>query len=219
MNKIPQMEHRVDLIWLDGSNQEPPWPLGKVSSARPTPEAIHDRTQEQLDTSDAQYFMFWDSELGIPDWRRVQVALGKPGDLWHAGLRLGMGGLPQIMDFVAPTWMLNRDPDAAVEATSWRLSLRACLMRTEILRRMGGVRREFRTLEGASCEMGHRYVMHGVLTRHLPSLIPERVPPIQPLLPFEDQLRFMYYRFGRSWARWALLRASWTGLVSVKEAR
>jgi glycosyltransferase involved in cell wall biosynthesis len=174
--------------------------------------------EQQLKSSSAEAWLFWHNGLGMPDPERIQKALTQPGDLWHAGLRLGMSGLPGVIDFVAPTWMLNRDPNPTIEATSWRLSLRACLVRTEVLRQMGGVHPEFETLAGAALEMGHRYVMRGVLTRHILWLLPADLSVAPLVLPFEDELRFAYYRFGRFWCRWAAMRAILTGYVPLKTA-
>jgi glycosyltransferase involved in cell wall biosynthesis len=105
-----------------------------------------------------------------------------------------------------------------VAATTWRLSLRACLVRTEALRQLGDVHPQFRTLEGASLEMGHRYVVRGGLTRHLPWLAPGVRVHVPPQLPFEDELRFVYHGFGRFWSQWAWLQAVLTCKASLGTA-
>jgi len=210
------MPERVDLIWLSRDGIAPKWGLGQVWVAEPTPSSVCRIVEEKLPNSDAVAWLFWDATLGEPEPERIREALKRPGDLWHAGLRLGMSGLPGLIDFVQPTWMLNRDPDPDIEATSWRLSLQACLVRTEVLRQMSGPRPTFRTLTGASLEMGHRYIMRGVLTRHIPWLV--SVHRAADFVPFVDELRFVYYRFGRFWTRWALMRAVMSGYVSLGEA-
>ena len=140
--------------------------------------------------------------------------------MFHAGLALGIGGLPRLIDFVAPTWMLNRDPDATIEATSWRLSLAACLVRTDALRQLGGVSAEFLTIAGSGLELGHRLVSRGAFVRHVPSLLGSNTPsPSRSVdLPLEDELRFVALRFGLRWARWALRRAVLSGMVGAAEA-
>jgi glycosyltransferase involved in cell wall biosynthesis len=209
---------RVDLIWLSRTGEKPSWSLGEVQVSEPTVDAICKRIQKRLSDSDAEAWLFWDSTLGMPDIERVQQTLTQTGDLWHSGLRLGMSGLPGLSDFVNPTWMLNCDPDQTIEATSWRLSLRACLVRTEALRHLGGPRIDFRQLEGASLEMGHRYVTRGAITRHVPSLLPERLRTTPSSLTFQDELRFVYYRFGRFWSKVALVRAAISGYVPLAQA-
>lgn len=210
------MSHDIDLVWI-GAGEEPGWPLGRVIRADPTPASLAFRVAIELPQSSATAWLFW-GDQSSPDPRRVEEALGRPGDLWHAGLRLGMAGLPPAIDFVAPTWMLNCDPDPAIEATSWRLSLEACLVRTDVLRCLGGVRPEFETLLGAALELGHRYVTRGVLMRHVPWLVPDVGRRAALVLSLEEELRFVYYRFGRRWLLWSLARSVLTGRTSLWRA-
>ena len=207
----------VDLICLDPS--EPiEWPLGRVwRTARGVAE-LSGCLEGMLRQTAADAVLFWDPALGAPDSARILEALGRPGDLWHAGLRLGQGGRPALIDFVHPTWMLNCDPSPEIEATSWRLSLRACLIRTAVLRRLGGPSSRFRSLDGAALELGHRCVTRGALPRHLPWLLPADVDREGERLPVDDELRFISYRMGRRWAAWALGRAILSGKLSIPEA-
>lgn len=201
------MDKRVDLVWL-GDPPVAAWDCGDVISALPTPAGVATAIAPYcagLRAPDA--VLTWHAALGAPDERAVQRALDLPGDLWHAGLRLGMNDLPHMLSFVSPTWMLNRDPDPAIEATSWRLSLHACLVRTEALRQMGGPRPEFETLAGAALEMGHRYITRGVITRHVPWLLTGDPAVDSPAPSLDDELRFLIYRFGRRWSYWVLMRA------------
>ena len=208
------MSRSVDLFWI-GGEPPPPWPLGRVICAEASPGRLHRAISDVGSVAEA--LLFWGGRLGAPDPRRIEEALGRPGDVWHAGLRLGMAGLPGAIDFVAPKWMLNCDPDLAIEATSWRLSLEACLVRTDVLRRLGGPRPEFETLAGAGLELGHRWVMRGALMRHVPSLLSDaRTEPAR--LPLEDEMRFVYYRFGRFWLRWSLMRCVLTKVTGLRGA-
>jgi len=184
----------------------------------PTVSGVSARMRERIESLDAEGVLFWDGALPPPEAERVAQAFALPGDLWHCGLKLGMRGLPGAIDFVAPTWMLNRDPDPSLEATSWRLTLRACLMRSEVLRRMGRIDPAFLTLEGASLELGHRYIRRGVLMRHVPWLLPESWDEAPASLPFEDEMRFVYDRFGGFWSRWAAFRAIITGYAGPARA-
>ena len=213
----PGLNAKVELVWL-GECPPPPWPLGRVFATEPACRAVHELMLRLSKESVAQACLFWDSGLGPPAPDLIIKALMRPGDVWHAGLRLGGGGWPQLLDFVAPTSMLTRDPPADIEATSWRISLRCCLMRLEVLRQMGGVHPEFITLDGTALEMGHRYAMRGALTRHTPWLLPDGVSSEVSEIPFEDELRFIYYRFGWRWTKWALMRAVLTHYISPVKA-
>jgi len=211
------MKPRIDLVWF-GHPEAVPWDFGEVWPTEPNPKAVYRLVQKQISKSKAEAWLFWDGNLGQPDPERICQALSCPGDLWHAGLRLGMRGLPGLIDYVSPTWMLNCDPSPDIEATSWRLSLRACLTKTKVLSQMGGPCPEFQTLPGAALEMGHRYSRHGVLTRHVPWLLPEKTPSDRPEIPFEDELRFSYYCFGARWSWWAITRGLSTGHIYLPEA-
>lgn len=197
----------IDLIWLSTTQPAPGWPLGKVLTAEPTPGAVHRLIQQWLPLSQAQAWLFWSPLAGIPDPQTVAECMNRPGDVWHAGLRLGTAGMPRLIDFVSPTWMLNLDPPSDIEASSWRLSLNACLVRTDVLRQMGDIHPDFKTIDAAALEMGHRYVMRGVVTRHIPWLVSAETPPISiDEVSLEDQFRFLRSRYKRIWSTWAATR-------------
>ncbi len=211
------MSAEVDLIWV-GAGKPPRWPLGRTIRAAAQPAALADGIARELPQSRAAAWLFWGPHAGAPDPERVAAILERPGDVWHSGLNLGMNGLPAAIDHVAPTWMLNCDPDPSREATSWRLSLEACLVRTEVLRALGGVRPQFETLAGAACELGHRWIVRGALLRHVPSLAPEARKPEEGI-SLEDEMRFVLHRFGRFWLRWSLFRAVLAGEAGLGRAR
>lgn len=209
---------QIDLVLLNSDRSDSTWPLGKVWDAPSSPKGLGGVLQDALDGSAATAFIFWDPKLGVPDSRVVADIVSGSGDIWHAGLALGMEGKPRLIDMVSPTWMHNCDPDSGIEATSWRISLRACVIRTEVFRQLGGIRLEFRTIEAAALEMGHRFIRRGALPRHIPSLVPSGArgnAGVQEnqTLPFVDELRFVLYRFGRKWAVWALARAALSGYI------
>jgi len=207
------INQQVDLVYLGKNKLETDWPLGKIWLTEPTPKALGSLMQVQLPESEAPSLFFWDAQLGAPPRKQVLALQSHPVHVWHAGLQLGMGGLPGLTDFVNPTWMLNRDPDATIEATSWRLSIRACLIQTSVLRQMGGIRTEFDSLAAATLEMGHRYITQGVIVRHTPDLLFQNPGITPPELSFSDELRFIRSRFGHFWSLWALGRAILSGYV------
>ncbi len=213
------MKTRVDLILIGNFESNYPWPMGQVWPVRASTEALHGVVQHlQQHVYEAKAFLFWDSELGRPKPDIIQKVLTNPGDVWHAGLRLGLRGLPGLIDFVAPLWMLSQDPPADTGATSWRISLRCCLVRPEVFRHMGGLYPEFTTLEGAGLEMGHRYATRGVLTRYIPWLLPQDLSCRVTKIPFQDEFRFVHYRFGSRWSKWTLMRGVLTRYISPATA-
>ena len=189
------------------------WPQGQVWACQPNPRSVAQTVQTALASTSADAFLFWDVNLGEIPVLEIQRLLQLPDDLWHAGLKLGLCGLPEMIDFVAPTWMLNRDPDENRAAASWRVSLRACLVRSEVLRQVEFVDSHFETLDAAALEWGHRCFWRGVLCRYEPGLVASKETKAS--LPLADELRFVVQRFGRRWGRWASMRAILSGNCSV----
>lgn len=206
---------RVNLVLLSTAAMPslPVWALGQVYAAVPEPKALMELVARQLPLDDAEAWLFWDNRLALPAVEKIMEVMNRPGQVWHAGLSLGMRGQPAAIDFVAPTWMLNCDPPADIEATSWRVSLRACLVLADVLKTMGFLRPGFQSLDAAALEWGHRCIRRGVALRHLPDLLDTNssadLPA--PVILMEDQLRFVHWRFGRKWLGWAAVRAALSG--------
>ena len=208
-------EPQVDLICLGAPPPDLIWKHGKVHLCQPEPGSLSKLATDALKNSHAAAWLFWDPALGNPPAGLTSLLLVSPDQLWHAGLKLGMAGLPEAINFVSPTWMLNRDPDPEWPAASWRLSLRACLVRTEVFDQMGFIDPSFQSLEAAGLEWGHRCMTRGVLCRYEPELVNMTERDTCALTP-ADELRFVHKRFGRRWAVWTALRAilcrEWTPL-------
>jgi hypothetical protein len=208
---------RVDLIWIDLLNRPvPDWPLGQIITTTSNPESVADAVANL--NPEVDFLLFWEATLELPNKEAVVEMIQLPGDVWHAGLNVGMAGLPRSMDFVDPVWRFNRDPDPGIVATSWRLSLQACLVRAEVIRKLGGPDPHFRSLTGASLELGHRWIRHGALLRHVAHLIPvtHEQPDHQQEVPLDDEIRFLRLRYGRMWTAWACWRLRRQG-VGISE--
>ncbi len=198
---------RVDLIWLGHASKPPAWPMGRVYTSAPSPKEVA-KTIDMVCSSPGDWVLLWDSKLGQPARETVVRALSQRGDLWHAGLALGLANSPEAIDFVAPSWMWNNDPDPSFDGTSWRLSLRCCLMPRQALQTLGNLDSRFETLEGAGLELGHRYARGGILVRYLPWLAPSAPPSAPVPIPINDQILFLVIGYGRFWALWALVRGA-----------
>jgi len=194
---------KVDLLCFENTSQPADWVLGDRHNVGASPSDLCQQVNTILAASTCHAFLFWNSAFYQPDPISISAILEKPGDLWHASLNLGVSGLPRCLDYVIPTWMLNRDPDPEIESSSWRVLLRACLVRTEVLRQIGFIYPEFETLEGAALEWGHRCAMSGVITRHVPQLLPQNPQPKKIIIPIEDELRFISLRYKKAWILWS----------------
>lgn len=209
----------IDLVWLGTKKPPLEWQAGEILHAGSTVQTVCAAIELELEQATADAILFWDEDNpGIPELGRINDLLNQPDDLWHAGLKKGMGGQPGLLDFVAPTWMLNRDPAPEISAASWRVSLSACLVRAEVIRQVGFLNPAFHTLEAAALEWGHRCMQRGVFCRNQPDLLPEGFEPMPPAIPAVDELRFILCGYGKRWAVWALGRAVLSRYVSVPQA-
>ena len=213
------MTGRVELVWL-GGRIRPIGPSGRVHRVAASGAAIADCLARELGKSDAEAWLFWAGRLGPPDARRVDEALGRPGDVWHAGTAARDGGPSPRHRF------RGADVDAQLRSGSRdRGDVLATLARSlpgSDGGRCGasaGSARSSRRSPAAGLELGHRWVTRGALMRHLPALA-RRLPTPRPApIPLEDEMRFVYYRFGRFWLRWSLLRAVLTKGGGLNAAR
>ncbi len=216
---------RIDLIWLNGSGTVPDWNLGNVLDVSPAVVSLRESVAKHLQNCKDNLLLFWDSRLPVPDPSIISGFESMRGDVWHAGLRLGLAGQPSLIHSVESIWLLNCDPDSKIDATSWRLSLRAALIPSDVLQKLDFIRPEFEGLDAASLELGHRMITHGVLVRHAPDLIPGAFQILQPEISLEDEIRFIAARYGSVWAQWAVfravlnrktaLRSGWKGLRKI----
>ncbi len=207
----------VNLVLLGETENPCSWPSGKVWSVKKSPEEVAGFIRRHAITDTADAWFFWDSEFGRPEPDSVLSLLSLPGDVWHAGLRLGLAGQPGLFSFVRPTWTLNRDPDPDIVSTSWRLSLRACLIRASVLRSMEAFRQDFESLEAAALEMGYRFIRNGVILRHVPWLINEQPSVTPEKMPFFDEVLFVFYAARRKWTYWALGNALAAGYATFPD--
>lgn len=197
----------IDLVVLGTEGSDPEWSLGTIWRTQRTTGALADTVEKSLSSGSSEALFFWDPTTGaIPNRDLLMHLLASTGHAWHAGLRLGMSGHPSFIDFVAPTWMLNRDPAPDIRANSWRLSLDAALIRTDVLGALGGLDAHYESLDAVALDLGYRCITKGALIAHVPDLSPEggaravSIPPV-------DQTRFVFKGWGRTWAAWACFRA------------
>ena len=122
-------------------------------------------------STDATWLLWWDPQLGEPDPALVDELVVGRADAWHSGLSVGLAGMPEEHDYIHPIWPLALDAPPELEAVSWRCSLGALLVRTEVLRTLGGLDRAFESTTGAGLELGRRMIDRGAVVMHTPRLV------------------------------------------------
>lgn len=214
----------IDLLLVGPAARRPvEWTLGMVSRHEyNSPAAWREHLASWLERTTAEAVLLWDPRLGPPPAELCTRLIAGRGDVWHGGLRLGAQGQPGLMDFVAPSWMLTCDGSPDLEVTSWRVVRAATLVRVAVLRQLGLPCDDFETIQGAMFEWGHRAIFRGALMRHVPEMVGEAAAnahnwAAENTASIPDEVRFVAYRYGRFWARWACGRAAMSSYAPALE--
>lgn len=198
------MDDVVDLLTWGSA---PPWSAGTAVELPSAPAAAAAAVRRHLDGGAAgRWLLFWDPVLGAPPSEVVaRLIAGRVGDAWHGGLDLGMAGLPEEHDYIHPSHPFVLDPERDVEATCWRLSFAAALIRTEAYEAVGGIDPAFHGATGAGLAFGRRLIERGGVIRSCPGLVPAPGAHIEPL-DEHDRFLFLDRTFGAKWVRYAAVR-------------
>ena len=204
---------KIDLLFWEGEAETvPDWRCGASRRLKNNPRESSAIISSWIKRTDSDYVVFWDLRLPLPEEDQLRAVVNTPGHVWHAGLLLGTQELPRVIDYVDPGWLLSMNPQPMKTVTSWRLSPRACVLRTDVLRQMGAPDAEFQTLQGAWLDYGFRLLKGGVVLRHEPSLLTAAIAGVDQdrALPASDEFRFVRNNFGRSWFYWSVFRSIFT---------
>jgi len=210
------VDERIDVLsW----GSPPSWAQGATVALPTRLTAAARVVADHLAADPAPWTLFWDHRLGAPPAEVIGgLVAGGGADAWHGGLALGTAGLPAEHDYIHPTTPFVLDPDPAVPATCWRLSLGAALVRTSALAAVGGLDGAFEGPTGAGLELGRRLLERGAVVRNAPDLVTGVGVLIDPLT---ERDRFLLLRrlFGRKWVTYAAVRRTLATRRPVRVAR
>ena len=113
----------IHLVLLEDQNPQITWPFGQISRTTTRIADLNHLVNKEANQDAQEFWLFWGNQAEIPSTQLLESLTAQPVDIWHAGLLMGTAGLPKLIDFVSPTWMLNRDPEPIIEATSDRKSV------------------------------------------------------------------------------------------------
>ncbi len=198
------MTDNVDLlVWGDSLL---PWNHGDRLAFAPTASmaTVAEQLAAHVETTEAPWLLFWDHALGAPDPGTVLTLCDGRADAWHSGLLQGLSGVPEEIDYITPAWTFGLDADPGIESVSWRVSLAALLVKTSVLRTLGGLDSAFETRTGAGLELGRRMIDRGAVVMHTPLLAPQGIS-LEPL-GLHDRFVLMRRVYGLKWVRYAALR-------------
>ena len=158
---------------------------------------------EHLKCGDADWVVFWDGNLGDPDTNLIMQLADTKADAWHAGLKLGLQGLPDMINYIEPAWLYNKDASNTIISSSFRLSLRACMVRRSVLVALSGLPSVYQSIEMTSLALGYKIIKSGGVIRYHPEMVKQE--ELQAVIPQQDEWRFLKQFFEKKWQYWVLL--------------
>ncbi|MCB0697375.1 MAG: glycosyltransferase family 2 protein [Chitinophagaceae bacterium] len=217
------MNKGIDLVCFSKDGCSALWEAGNVLHASDGLAVLKKQVDEVVASTDAEWLLFWDYSLGEPKKELIQELAQKPVDVFHAGLRCGTRGLPDVLNYVHPTWMYNIDGDENVTHTNFRLSLKACMIRTSVLKQTGSFSDEYVSLAMSGVALGYRILKQGGIIRYHSGLL-EKAHQANVEAPLKDEWVFAKHFFTKKWLFWTLFNkpgfganlAAWSSVRDVK---
>lgn len=149
------------------------------------------------------WLLVWDLEEELPSSELLNNLVQNKVDVWHAGMKKGLSGLPDVMNYVDPTWMYNKDAGNEVEHSSFRLSIKACLIRISVLRTLVQHLEVYSSVEATGLALGYAMFKSGCIMRYHPQLVATVKQPV--VLNIKDEWTFARQFYTQKWHAWILL--------------
>lgn len=194
---------KIDLVYFPGDRVNIAWDLGNAYPAQPTVESLCNTVNSITAATAADWVLFWDYSLGEPDIALIEQLSSKSADAFHAGLKLGAKGLPDVLNYVHPTWMYNVDGSDTITHSNFRLSFRACMIRTAVIRKIGFCPPGYETLEMAGIAYGYLILKQGGVIRYHAGLV-NNVVTEPHKISLDEEWLFAKQFFTKKWLFWIL---------------
>lgn len=196
------MNSSVDLIYYGGDVTE--WQLGDSHHTDGSLQGLKGVTQKLIDDTTAEWIVFWNFANDEPPISLIQELSEQPVDIFHAGLKLGMSGLPDVLNYVHPTWMYNVDGDTGITHSNFRLSFGACMIRVNVLRQLGLFSDEYQSAQMSAIAYGYKALKQGAIVRYHAGLV-NRVEAESFTPSTYDEWVFAKQFFTPKWQYWTLV--------------
>lgn len=198
------MKSSIDLVYFNAVNNAPHWSNGDIYRGSNNVRDLKQQVDKLITNSKAEWILFWDFSLGLPDNNLIEQLAVKPVDVFHCGLKTGTRGLPDALNYVHPTWMYNIDGSENVTHTNFRLSLRACMIRLSTLKKIGNFSDAYTSLQMAGVALGYLILKQGGIIRYHSDLVKNNDVAIANI-PLKDEWIFAKQFFTKKWLFWTLL--------------
>jgi GT2 family glycosyltransferase len=184
-------------------------PRRPSEAARAITAALNDPAIEVL--------AFWDPRHAPIPWLQLARFAASLDDAWHPGQRLSGPDDDLLLQYVMPFWVNRPSPAADVAGgVNWRLDLRACFVRADVVRKLG-LDGAYETLAGMARALGLAMIRRGAVCRQQPALWSGAAIPEPPSA--SDRYRLVLQATSKQWRTYALLRSVLDGRSIVGELR
>lgn len=195
---------KIDLILINADKQSVGWQYGQVYTASNNVNDIRQTIQCLVKESKAAWVMFWDGTLGEINESLVASLAQTNMDVWHAGLRLGTAGLPNALSYINPAWIYNKDASPDVNSSSFRLSLKASLIRLSVLKEvLPFIHPQYTSVDAMGLCLGYALIRKGGMMRYHHALVKQQAEKIT--LSERDEWIFIKQFFPAKWHWWVVV--------------
>lgn len=125
------------------------------------------------ETSD-EVILLTPQTLGLVGTDRLRPVESDVCDLVHSGLRFGALGCFRLSGFVSTSWFWL-DAPSDKPSTNWRATPDLCLMRPEVVRKLGGFDWTYVTSTARLMDLAYRVLVHGGRVRYVSDWLPPDV--------------------------------------------
>lgn len=197
------MRQTVDIVCINNAGNFG-WQHGTVYYTKDSVADVCNVITIVQKQSKAEWVLFWDCSLGIINEDLIATLIESKTDIWHAGLKMGLTGLPDVINYVNPAWIYNKDASSEIINSSFRIGLRACLIKKDVLKAIADLSFvAYKSIEMIGLAMGYALIKKGAIIRYHPDLIGQYSK--QTSIPEIDEWIFTKQFFPKKWRWWIAL--------------
>jgi glycosyltransferase involved in cell wall biosynthesis len=194
----------VDIICFGKNTQGLNWLSGHKHVIEYTVDAIEQVLQKNIiHEEDNKWLFFWNTNLGQPDEDLVSQLVRGKTDVWHCGLKSGLAGKPQTINYIEPLWLYNTDAPIEQEHSSFRMSMQVALIKCSVLNNLQGINTSYSSPAILGLDIGYQVLKSGAVIRYTPRLIQDNIEHEE--ISLRDEWIFTRRYFPLKWQLWTLL--------------
>ncbi|OSZ82384.1 hypothetical protein CAP35_03690 [Chitinophagaceae bacterium IBVUCB1] len=202
---------KIDLVYI-GNKPSFGWKYGKVIHADDSVKEICSTINLLATNTSADWVLFWGNQSGDIDEQLLEQLTQQHIDVWHAGLKLGLNGLPDAINYINPAWIYNKDANEDIQNSSFRMSMYGCLIRTVVLRHISQYSfSHYASVNMLGLAIGYALIKSGAIMRYHPQLVTNSKKQTVTISE-KDEWQFVKQFFPKKWQWWVAVNKK--GIIS-----